>query len=439
MSKGTFYIETYGCQMNEHDSEKMSALLENLGHTGVSSADAADVVVINTCSIREKAEHKVYSALGKLKSLKKRNATMVIVVAGCVAQQEKEKLLHRAPHLDLVLGTHSIGRLPGLLDEIRQSRKQIDSTEFSADVESLHTKAPLKGRNQVCSYVTIMQGCSNFCSYCVVPFTRGPEQSRPLAEVVDEAQDLVKHGVKEITLLGQNVNAYGKDLKNGTLFTDLLRELDRIPGLSRTRFTTSHPRDFNDDTVEAMAELGSVCEHIHLPLQSGSDRILRAMNRGYTFAEYLDKVRRLRERVPHVAVTTDIIVGFPGETEADFEDTKRALQTIRFDQIFSFKFSPRPGTGAGRFPDQVPEDVKARRLEDAHAIQDKITLRYHQEAEGAIEEALVEGIRNRTGQPFGRTRTNKIVNLNDAEGVQEGDLLKVKIVRGLKHSLLGSL
>ncbi len=422
-----------------HDSEKMSALLENLGHTEVSSADAADVVVINTCSIREKAQHKVYSALGKLKSLKKRNSAVVIVVAGCVAQQEKEKLLRRAPHLDLVLGTHSIAQLPKLLGEIRQSRKQIESTDFSADVESLHIRAPLKVKNQVCSYVTIMQGCSNFCSYCVVPFTRGPEQSRKQAEILEEALYLVQQGVKEITLLGQNVNAYGKDLKNGTLFTGLLGELNRIPGLSRVRFTTSHPRDFNEDMAAAMADLGSVCEHIHLPLQSGSDRILRAMNRGYTYAEYLDKLRRLREKIPDVAITTDIIVGFPGETEADFEDTKRALQTIRFDQIFSFKFSPRPGTAAGKLPDQVPEDIKAQRLAVAHAIQDEITLRYHQDAEGTVEEALVEGIRNGTGQPFGRTRTNKIVNLDNAERVQEGQLLKVKIVRGLKHSLLGSL
>jgi tRNA-2-methylthio-N6-dimethylallyladenosine synthase len=439
VSNKTFYIETYGCQMNEHDSQKMSALLENSGHTEVSSADVADVVVINTCSIRAKAEHKVYSALGKLKSLKKRNPAVVIVVAGCVAQQEKEKLLHRAPHLDLVLGTHSIGSLPRLIEQIRQSRKQMEYTELSTDVESLHICAPLKGKNRVCSYVTIMQGCSNFCSYCVVPFTRGPEQSRKLAEIVDEAQSLAKRGVKEITLLGQNVNAYGKDLKNGTLFTDLLRELNRIPGLSRVRFTTSHPRDFNDDMAAAMAELGAVCEHIHLPLQSGSDRILEAMNRGYTVADYLNKLQSLREKVPDVAVTTDIIVGFPGETEADFEDTKRALQAIRFDQIFSFKYSPRPGTAAGKRTDQVPEDVKAQRLADAHAIQDTITLSYHQDAEGAVEEVLVEGIRNGTGQPFGRTRTNKIVNLDNAERVQEGDLLKVKIVRGLKHSLLGSL
>ncbi len=439
MSRRNFYIETYGCQMNEHDSEKMSALLEELGYSRISSAEAADVVVINTCSIREKAEHKVYSALGKLKSLKKKNPAMITVVAGCVAQQEKEKLLHRAPHLDLVLGTHSIAQLPNLMEQIGESRHQVEATAFSKDVQSLHMNAPLKGKNQICSYVTIMQGCSNFCTYCVVPFTRGPEQSRGLDEIVHEVRDLVKQGVKEITLLGQNVNAYGKDLSNGALFTDLLSELNRIPELSRIRFTTSHPRDFNDKVASAMADLNAVCEHIHLPLQSGSDRILAAMNRGYTSHEYMEKLQRLREKIPNVAVTTDIIVGFPGETQADFEDTLRALQTIRYDQIFSFKFSRRPGTVARELPDQVPEEIKMERLSAVHSIQDEITLWHHKKAEGSTEEVLIEGIRNGNGQPFGRTRTNKIVNLDRSESIREGELLSVRIVRGLKHSLLGSL
>ena len=439
MSNRNFYIETYGCQMNEHDSEKMSALLEGLGLTQVSSAEAADVVIINTCSIREKAEHKVYSALGKLKSLKTRNPAMITVVAGCVAQQEKEKLLHRAPHLNLVLGTHSIAQLPELLERVGQSRQQIESTAFATDIKSLHMNAPLKGKNQICSFVTIMQGCSNFCTYCVVPFTRGPEQSRKLGEVVDEVRGLVERGVKEITLLGQNVNAYGKDLNERALFTDLLTELNRIPELSRIRFTTSHPRDFNDNMASAMADLNSVCEHIHLPLQSGSDRILAAMNRGYTSLEYMEKLQRLREKIPNVAVTTDIIVGFPGESQADFEDTQRALQTIRFDQIFSFKFSQRPGTAAGKLSDQVPDEIKMERLATVHSIQDDITLQHHKNAEGSIEEVLIEGIRNGNGQPFGRTRTNKIVNLESSECIREGDLLKVRIIRGLKHSLLGGL
>jgi tRNA-2-methylthio-N6-dimethylallyladenosine synthase len=256
---------------------------------------------------------------------------------------------------------------------------------------------------------------------------------------VDEVRDLIRRGIKEITLLGQNVNAYGKDLNNGILFNDLLKELNVIPELSRIRFTTSHPRDFNDNMVAAMADLKSVCEHIHLPLQSGSDRILAAMNRGYTSLEYMDKLQRLREKIPNVGVTTDIIVGFPGETQADFEDTQRALQMIRFDQIFSFKFSRRPGTAAREFPDQVPEEIKMERLSAVHRIQDEITLQHHKNAEGAIEEVLIEGIKNGNGQPFGRTRTNKIVNIEGSERIREGDLLKVRIVRGLKHSLLGSL
>ena len=439
MSKRNFYIETYGCQMNEHDSEKMSALLEGLGLTQVSSAEAADVVIINTCSIREKAEHKVYSALGKLKSLKKRNPAMITVVAGCVAQQEKEKLLHRAPHLNLVLGTHSIAQLPALLERVGQSRQQLESTAFASDIKSLHMNAPLKGKNQICSYVTIMQGCSNFCTYCVVPFTRGPEQSRKLDEVVDEVRDLVKQGVKEITLLGQNVNAYGKDLNDRVLFTNLLSELNRIPELSRIRFTTSHPRDFSDNMASAMADLKSVCEHIHLPLQSGSDRILAAMNRGYTSLEYIRKLEGLGRRFRMWRSQPTLSSGFPGESQADFEDTQRALQMIRFDQIFSFKFSPRPGTAAGKLPDQVPDEIKMERLASVHSIQDQITLRHHKEAEGSIEEVLIEGIRNGNGQPFGRTRTNKIVNLDSSECIREGDLLRVRIIRGLKHSLLGGV
>ncbi len=437
MSEGNYYIETYGCQMNEHDSEKMSALLEETGLTEVYFADEADVVIINTCSIREKAEHKVYSALGKLKALKARNPGVITVVAGCVAQQEKNKLLTRVGHLDLVLGTHSIAELPLLLKRIRQSRERLNYTSFSSDVESLHLPAPLKGRNSVCSYVTIMQGCSNFCTYCVVPFTRGPEQSRPEAEIVDEVRALVQKGVKEVTLLGQNVNAYGKDLGFAASFVDLLIALDRISGLHRIRFTTSHPRDFTDDMAKAMADLESVCEHVHLPVQSGSDRILTAMNRGYSRREYLEKLVGLRERVPSVSVTSDIIVGFPGETESDFAETISALSEIRYDQIFSFKFSPRPGTAGRKLSEQIPDEIKSERLAAVHALQDEITAKYHRDAEGTVEEILIEGIRSETGQTFGRTRTNKIVNLEGSNSVQEGNLVKAKLIRGLKHSLLG--
>lgn len=436
-AQGTYYIETYGCQMNEHDTEKMAAMLEQLEMAPVSSADCAEVVIINTCSIREKAEHKVYSAVGKLKSLKTANPDVVIIVSGCVAQQEKDKLLKRAAHLDAVIGTHSISRLPEILAQVRKNRSRLNVTEFSADVKSLHMQAPRKSLSRVCSYVTIMQGCSNFCSYCVVPFTRGPEQSRPSAEILEEVVGLVENGVREITLLGQNVNAYGNDLSNGDTFSGLLKKLDAINGLMRIRFTTSHPRDFNEDLIWAMANLPSVCEHIHLPLQSGSDKILHMMRRGYAFSEYLKKIEMLRDKIPGVALTADMIVGFPGETEEDFEQSLSALSRIRYDQIFSFKYSPRPSTAARKMPGQVPETTKAERLERVHRLQDEITADYHSAAEGTVEEILIEGIRLKSLQPFGRTRTNKIVNLEDSPGLQEGDIVRVQISKGLKHSLLG--
>jgi tRNA-2-methylthio-N6-dimethylallyladenosine synthase len=423
--------------MNDHDSEKMAAMLEGLGLTRADSAEGAHVMVVNTCSIREKAEHKVYSSLGRLKSLKVRNPDLVAVVAGCVAQQEKERLLKRVPDLDAVIGTHCIADLPGLVEQIRQERDRVVRTGFSSRAESLHLAAPSKGSSSVCSYVTIMQGCSNFCSYCVVPYTRGPEQSRSEQEIIEEVQRLTAAGVKEVTLLGQNVNAYGNHKDAGCSFAELLAKLDRVTGLERIRFTTSHPRDFHEDLIEAMASLGKVCEHIHLPLQSGSDRILKAMRRGYTLDEYLAKVAALRDRIPGVALTTDIIVGFPGETDEDFQQTMEALASIRYDQIFSFKYSVRPGTLARKLPHRIADEVKAGRLAAVQALQERITDEYHLGAVGTEEEILVEGIRDRSGQPFGRTRTNKIVNVDAAEGLKVGDVVRVSITKGLKHSLLG--
>jgi tRNA-2-methylthio-N6-dimethylallyladenosine synthase len=284
-----------------------------------------------------------------------------------------------------------------------------------------------------------MQGCSNFCTYCVVPHTRGPEQSRAEKEIIEEVRNLVDNGVKEITLLGQNVNAYGKDLLDKTSFPGLLGSLNRIDGLKRIRFTTSHPRDFSEELISAMESFQTVCEHIHLPLQSGSDRILRAMNRGYTLLHYLAKIQKLRERVPGVAITADMIVGFPGETDDDFHQTVQALETIRFNQIFSFKFSPRPGTPARTLPDHVAEEIKRDRLAIVHEVQDRVTQEYHKEAEGTTQQVLIEGVRQRTGQAFGRTRTNTIVNINSPKGVCTGDIVQVNILKGLRHSLTGEI
>jgi tRNA-2-methylthio-N6-dimethylallyladenosine synthase len=361
---------------------------------------------------------------------------MIIVVAGCVAQQEKEKLLRRVGHLDAVLGTHHISDLPHAIERVR-SRERVAMTDFPEIVESLHVPAPHRGKSPVCSYVTIMQGCSNYCTYCVVPYTRGPERSRPSRDIVSEVAELTAKGVKEVTLLGQNVNAYGIDGDSGDSFADLLQRLDTVSGLERVRFTTSHPKDFTPALVRAMADLKSVCEHVHLPLQSGSDRILAAMRRGYTMEQYMRTVTDLRERIPEVAITADMIVGFPGETDADFRATLEALETIRFDQIFSFKYSARPGTAAARLSGHLSEDVKSERLSRVHALQDRVTEEYHRAAEGTRAEILIEGFRAQTGQAFGRTRTNKIVNLVQADGVRAGDLVPVKVTRGLKHSLVG--
>jgi tRNA-2-methylthio-N6-dimethylallyladenosine synthase len=435
--KGSYYIETYGCQMNEHDSEKIAQLLEDQGLCPVDTAEMADIIVINTCAIREKPEHKVYSALGKLRALKQRKPDLISIVAGCVAQQQKQELLKRTDVLDCVLGTHAISELPALISRIRRERRRVCETEFRRDVTSLHMSAPRKGASSVCSYVTIMQGCSNFCTYCVVPYTRGPEQSRQAIEIINEVKQLARTGVREITLLGQNVNAYGKDLKDGVRFPELLRQLSHIDGIARVRFTTSHPRDFHEDLAAAMRDVEAVCEHVHLPLQAGSNRILGEMRRGYTYEEYLEKIRFLREMVPHIAVTTDIIVGFPGETSEDFETTCQALQTIRFDQIFSFKYSPRPQTVAESMKDHLSEGDKKLRLARVHDIQSAITQQYHTDTVGSVEEVLIEGIRTATGQSFGRTRTGKIVNLEVSENVFIGDLIQVKITKGLKHSLVG--
>lgn len=435
----TYYIETYGCQMNEHDSEKMAKLLEDAGLTPADSAESADVIVVNTCSIREKPEHKVYSSLGRLSFLKTKNPKLVAIVAGCVAQQHKEALLARVPSLDGVLGTHCISQLPVLVQEIRRTGHRICKAEFWDDVPSLHMSSPNTGAGRVWSYVTIMQGCSNFCAYCIVPYTRGPEHSRSMREIIEEVELLADQGIKEITLLGQNVNAYGKDLGEKENFTTLLRHLSSIKEIKRIRFTTSHPKDFDNDLAECMRDLEQVCEHIHLPLQAGSDRVLQAMKRRYTYAEYADKIRLLRQSIPDVAITTDIIVGFPGETDQDFECTCKALNEIRFDQIFSFKYSSRPGTEAALLADHVPEMVKKERLSTLHEIQSRITEQYHAELVGTIAEVLIEGVRKETRQPYGRTRTNKIVNIDTEGSVRSGDLTQVRIVKGLKHSLLGTL
>lgn len=440
MARGFYYIETYGCQMNVHDSEIMSSLMDRFNFRAVSDEKKADVVIINTCAIREKSQHKVYSAVGRFRQSKRNNPKMVLVVAGCVAQQEREKLLKGSDIVDLVIGTHQIAELPDLLQKIEADRSRLAKVDFCNDVKSLNLKSTEPRKDQVCAFLTIMQGCSNFCSYCVVPYTRGPEQSRPLDKIVEEAQWLVSHGIREITLLGQNVNAYGLDSFSGVNFAHLLKALNGISGLKRIRFTTSHPKDFDRDLIDAMASLEKVCEHVHLPIQSGSNNILGAMGRKYSRDLYIGKVVALRERIPHVAITTDIIVGFPGETDQDFQDTLSILDLIKYDQIFSFKYSVRPGTAAEKFDGHLPEELKKERLAQVHELQERITMDYHLAMVESTVETLVEKNPSADkGQAFGRTRTNKIVNFDCTKGDLLGQTVHVKIVEGLKHSLRGIL
>lgn len=413
--------------MNVHDSEKMLGVLEHEGYVKTDAPDEADLIIFNTCAIREKAEQKFYSQLGRIKKLKQRRKGLKIAVAGCVAQDAGEKIFRRAPHVDYVLGPQHIHRLGGILSDggaaaMTEEDSGIAFHEFEARRED-----PFR------AWVNIMYGCDNFCSYCIVPYTRGREVSRPSASVVAEVRDLVRRGYREVTLLGQNVNSYRSDIP----FAELLEKIDAT-GISRVRFMTSHPRDLSYDLVDAMAGLGSVCEHVHLPLQSASDTVLASMNRGYTFDEYRKKIDLLRKRVPGISITTDIIVGFPGEQEEDFLATLSAVRDIRFDGIFGFKYSRRKGTAACAMPDHVEDSVKSERLGRLLELQDDITLENNQRLEGSVMDVLVEGaFEHDQALLSGRTRSNKIVAF---EGPAcRGELRQVRILTGRRHSLIGEL
>jgi tRNA-2-methylthio-N6-dimethylallyladenosine synthase len=432
------YIETYGCQMNEHDSEQMLRLLESFHYLETKNAQEADLILINTCSVREKPEHKVYSALGRYKWLKEKRGTM-IGVAGCVAQQEGNRLLDRVPYLDMVIGTHAIPLLPQLLQKIEISGERVCETSYDQDGGYLKAVHLQKALNQVKSYVTIMQGCDHFCSFCIVPYVRGREKSRSSREIIEEVAHLAEMGVKEVCLLGQNVNGYGKGLEEGVSFSGLLKSINKIEKIERIRFTTSHPKDLSEELIQAFSKLEKLCEHIHLPFQSGSDRILKAMHRGYTKESYLEKINHLRKGCPPIALTADVMVGFPGEEKKDFEETLDLIQKVQFDDLFSFKYSPRKGTRAAQFEDKVEEKVKQERLSILQEIQKEITLRKNQELEGRVKEVLVEGRSRQSAQDVaGRTRSNKIVNFKGDLSLV-GMLVPVQISKGYPHSLRGEI
>ncbi len=440
VSSGKFvYLQTFGCQMNVHDSEKMLTILAENDYRPTDDIHRADIILLNTCSVRAKPEHKVYSALGRLKKLKEKNHHLVIGVGGCVAQQEGKRLLDRIGHLDLVFGTHNLHRLPELIGDVQSSRKPKCAVEFYDEVKSLDILSAPSCGEAVKSYVTIMQGCDNFCSFCIVPYVRGSQKSRHSESILGEIKALTKRGVREIILLGQNVNSYGQDLSGGLTFSELLTHINEIEGLWRIRFTTSHPKDISEELIMAFGKLENVCKHIHLPFQSGSDKILERMNRGYTRKQYMEKGEQLREVCPGIGITADVMVGFPGESEEDFHDTLDLIRKIQFDNLFSFKYSTRKGTRAAQFPDQIDESAKSRRLEVLQKLQRGITLERNQALEGSYEEILVEGVsKGAKGEMTGRTSSNKAVNFRGTPDLI-GQLVKVRIEEGYANSLRGNI
>lgn len=424
-----FFIETFGCQMNVHDSEKISGVLCREGYSPAQSPGDSDLIIFNTCSIRQKAEQKFFSELGRIRMLKKENPRLRIAVAGCIAQQQGKKIFRRAPYVDFVFGPQNIH----LLNELLNTGAASVATEDNPDVAGVDLPVTRGGGSR--AWVSIMYGCNNFCSYCVVPYTRGRERSRPSENILLEIGELAAQGYKEVTLLGQNVNSYRSDLD----FPGLLEKIDAIPGVERIRFVTSHPRDLSERLISAVQRLDKVCEHMHLPLQSGSNRILGLMNRGYSYEEYVSKVRILKHTVPVISITTDIITGFPGETDEDHRKTIGALKEIEFDGIFAFKYSPRGGTKAAAMEGQVADEVKSRRIGEILDIQDGITLPINKKLEATHREILVEGFSGTDRKMLsGRTRSNKIVNFK-GQDFCIGSIVTVRIVKARKHSLDGEL
>jgi tRNA-2-methylthio-N6-dimethylallyladenosine synthase len=428
------YIKTFGCQMNEHDSERMLALLNGCGYQETGHAEEADVILVNTCTVREKPEQKAYSLIGRFQQLKENNPAVIVGIAGCVAEQGGGQLLARIPFLDFVLGPGKIHRLPEILQAIEQGQKGVCAIGFE---NGASLKLPLPQSRQLNAYVTIMQGCDNCCSYCIVPSVRGRERSRPSNDILAEIETLIHNGTKEVTLLGQNVNAYAKNDPPELTFPHLLAKINEIPGLERIRFTTSHPRDLTEEIIEAFGTLEHLCEHLHLPFQAGSDAVLAKMNRGHTREEYLAQIKRLREVTPQMSITADVMVGFPGEQEADFDRTLELMQAVEFDGLFSFKYSPRQGTRAAQWPDDCPPVVKQRRLERLQELQRGITWKKNKGLEGTVREVLVEGrSKNSPDHMTGRTRCNRIVNFPGGPELA-GKLVDIKITEGLQNSLRG--
>ena len=431
----TYFITTYGCQMNEHDSERMAGMLEAEGYAKAETPADASLVLFNTCCIRENADNKLYGNLGHMKAIKDVRPDMKLVVGGCLAQKDKATIQKRAPWVDVVLGTHNLASLPRLLAESESG----PAFEILEQTEVFPSALPSRRKSAWHAWVSISIGCNNSCTFCIVPAVRGKEVSRRLGDIVSEVESLVDEGVVEVTLLGQNVNSYGRDLDGTPMFSRLLRALNEVDGLERVRFTSPHPKDFRADTVAAMADCGVVCEHIHLPVQAGSDRMLRRMKRAYTRKSYLDKVQMVRAAIPGVAISTDIIVGFPGETDDEFDETLSLVSEARYDAAFTFQYSARPMTAAADMDGQVPKMIVQERFERLTALQDTVSLERNRRHLGEIHEVIVEGASKKNPTRLsGRTRHNKLVHFR-SDGARDGSFRSVRITGAHSHYLEAEL
>ncbi|HAT4209452.1 TPA: tRNA (N6-isopentenyl adenosine(37)-C2)-methylthiotransferase MiaB [Clostridium perfringens] len=439
MDKKLFCISTYGCQMNEEDSEKLSGMLKSQGYERTENKEEASIIIFNTCCVRENAENKVFGNLGQLKQLKKKNPNLVIAICGCMMQQVgmADKVLKTFPYVDIIFGTHNAHKFPEYLHRVLQEGVQVK--EILNKEEGIVEGLPIDRKSDVKAFVTIMYGCNNFCTYCIVPYVRGRERSRKSEDIIKEIEELVSQGYKEITLLGQNVNSYGKGLEEDIDFAGLLRKVNEVKGLERVRFMTSHPKDLSDDVIMAIKECDKLCEQVHLPVQSGSSRILKEMNRHYDREYYLDLVKKIKSEIPDVTLTTDIIIGFPGETEEDFLDTLSLCEEVGYDSAFTFIYSRRNHTPADKMENQIPDDIKHDRFNRlVEAINKKVVIK-NKKYEGKVVEVLVEGpSKNDETKLTGRTRNGKLVNFAGDEKLV-GELVNLKIVRAQPFSLIGEI
>ena len=431
------YIDTFGCQMNQHDSQRMVSLMAAEGYVPTDGPEDADLIVLNSCSVREKAEHKVRTRAGQMKRFKRRHPGVVLAIGGCVAQQEGARMLERIPQADIVFGPDHLARLPEMVHEVIERQRRINETRFLSREAYRFPETPSGAPRQVSAYVSIAKGCDKFCTFCVVPFTRGREVSRPAADIVREVETLARQGTREVVLLGQTVNAYGRQRRSDEIpFADLLQRVADVDGIERVRFTSPHPSEFTDDQIQAFGRIEQLCPHMHLPVQSGSTRVLHAMRRGYTRHAYLSIVERLRAVAPQVALTTDIIVGFPTETEAEFEETLSLLEQVRFQAAFSFAYSERVRTRALDLEPTVPVEERMRRLRVLQELQDEITQEWLSSMVGQRHTVLVEGpSKTDDSRSTGRTGQNRPCHVDGR--FEAGTLLEVEVVEAFKHSLRG--